>query len=97
MPVDNLGEVRQAKALLKECKTELQREGKQVAELLPVGIMVETPAAAVTADILAREVDFMRIGVNELSERRFDSKSQKEAFVRTSGEDWLLRVVPTEE
>ena len=50
-------EVRQAKALIEECKEELKSEGKEYRSV-DVGIMVETPAAVFISDILAREVKF---------------------------------------
>jgi multiphosphoryl transfer protein len=69
--VSSLDEVRWVKVLVAELKAELKNEGVAFDPQLPLGIMMETPAAAFMLNALSREVDFFSLGTNDLSQYFF--------------------------
>lgn len=66
--VTKVGELTRTKALVEECKDSLRSAGASFDNDLEIGVMIETPAAALVSNLLAAEADFFSVGTNDLTQ-----------------------------
>lgn len=93
--VTTVTEIREVKRLVEQYKKELDDEGRAYKKDIKVGVMIETPAASIIADLLAKEADFFSIGTNDLTQYTMavDRGNSKVAYLYSAYDPAVIRSI----
>ncbi len=93
--ISSVSELREAKEIIEEAKVELLKKGVPFSRNIPIGCMIEVPSAAITADIIVQECDFLSIGTNDLVQYALavDRGNPAMSYLYTPSDPSIIRMI----